>query len=420
MNIFPAFFFNNVPNMNMNVSNQPQSTPPASERAIQSLMTVKITIDDLQEDCNKECMVCLEEHKIGTCACKLPCGHIYHRNCLVEWLNKHANCPFCRYELETNDPNYEKQRIATMKNRKLRLRRGELEKKTVSQLRELAASIDVRIIGCLDKSDIIDRIVKSGKIIIAEGAPVQEISAKEFDSMSVKQLQHLLLSFGITGVFLEKDDIKNRLIESGRIRIRRKPKISMSQMASMTVSELNQLCRENGIQPLTLSTDYKEINKCDAIKLIESSEVFEIDNDDFSSDSPRIADSNEVNSETSSIKSNDNYEECFMDWQPGCDPAIRSIDTTTSPIDNTMSASEFATTINVSQVDRNLNSDISVDVSASNENKELHDGTLSELLTLSIRELKSLASERNVNILDCIEKRDIATKLFDNWLNQLS
>lgn len=45
---------------------QPQNTPPASERAIASLPMVKITIDDLQEESNKECLICLEEQKLGT------------------------------------------------------------------------------------------------------------------------------------------------------------------------------------------------------------------------------------------------------------------------------------------------------------------------------------------------------------------
>ena len=44
---------------------QSQNTPPASEREIASLTMVKITVDDLQEESNKECLICLEEHQLG-------------------------------------------------------------------------------------------------------------------------------------------------------------------------------------------------------------------------------------------------------------------------------------------------------------------------------------------------------------------
>jgi hypothetical protein len=29
---------------------------------------------------------------MGSKACKLPCGHLYHRECLEEWLLKHCTC----------------------------------------------------------------------------------------------------------------------------------------------------------------------------------------------------------------------------------------------------------------------------------------------------------------------------------------
>lgn len=44
---------------------QYHNTPPASSRQIASLPIVTITIDDLQEQSNKECLICLEEQKLG-------------------------------------------------------------------------------------------------------------------------------------------------------------------------------------------------------------------------------------------------------------------------------------------------------------------------------------------------------------------
>ena len=50
-------------------------------------------------DGNRECCVCLEAQEVGDRATKLPCGHLFHTECVVQWLRKHGTCPSCRYEL---------------------------------------------------------------------------------------------------------------------------------------------------------------------------------------------------------------------------------------------------------------------------------------------------------------------------------
>jgi uncharacterized protein YbaR (Trm112 family) len=49
------------------------------------------------------CPVCREDFAVGTPAVRLPCTHVYHKECIVEWLAKRSTCPLCRYQLPTDD-----------------------------------------------------------------------------------------------------------------------------------------------------------------------------------------------------------------------------------------------------------------------------------------------------------------------------
>ncbi|ERN09401.1 E3 ubiquitin-protein ligase RING1-like [Amborella trichopoda] len=82
-------------------------TPPASESAIDSLPEVRVSSELLNSD-TSQCAVCKDAFEEGSFAKQLPCKHIYHGDCILPWLELHNSCPVCRYELPTDDQDYER------------------------------------------------------------------------------------------------------------------------------------------------------------------------------------------------------------------------------------------------------------------------------------------------------------------------
>ncbi|KAL5983035.1 hypothetical protein ACLOJK_017115 [Asimina triloba] len=87
-------------------------TPPAAKSAIQSLPDIKVTDELLASDAS-QCAVCKDRFELGAEAKQMPCKHIYHSDCILPWLALHNSCPVCRYELPTDDPDYEQRTQGT-------------------------------------------------------------------------------------------------------------------------------------------------------------------------------------------------------------------------------------------------------------------------------------------------------------------
>jgi len=45
------------------------------------------------------CSICLCEYECDEVAVRLPCGHVYHEDCLAEWTQSHIRCPLCNANL---------------------------------------------------------------------------------------------------------------------------------------------------------------------------------------------------------------------------------------------------------------------------------------------------------------------------------
>ncbi|XP_062150985.1 putative RING-H2 finger protein ATL53 [Alnus glutinosa] len=46
-----------------------------------------------------ECAICLQDLLVGVEASKLPCSHVYHVDCIVEWFDRSNQCPLCRSQV---------------------------------------------------------------------------------------------------------------------------------------------------------------------------------------------------------------------------------------------------------------------------------------------------------------------------------
>ena len=45
----------------------------------------------------QECSICLESNEKDNCFGKLPCNHIFHITCILQWVYKNnKTCPICR------------------------------------------------------------------------------------------------------------------------------------------------------------------------------------------------------------------------------------------------------------------------------------------------------------------------------------
>lgn len=82
-------------------------TPPAAKDAVGSLPDIEISEDLKRKDNGDQCAVCKDEFEVGTVVKQMPCTHLYHKECILPWLELHNSCPVCRYELPTDDADYE-------------------------------------------------------------------------------------------------------------------------------------------------------------------------------------------------------------------------------------------------------------------------------------------------------------------------
>ena len=63
------------------------------------------TSSDVHDDHHMEaCSICLDEYEATDKCRELPCGHVFHSECICKWLTERSStCPLCKTDLLSND-----------------------------------------------------------------------------------------------------------------------------------------------------------------------------------------------------------------------------------------------------------------------------------------------------------------------------
>ena len=81
---------------------QNQNSPKGATDSLINTLPVETILERL-EDGERTCPVCLNDMDVGDEVRNLPCKHIFHKDCVDEWLRVNASCPTCRSSIIGND-----------------------------------------------------------------------------------------------------------------------------------------------------------------------------------------------------------------------------------------------------------------------------------------------------------------------------
>ena len=89
---------------------QENKKPPVAKEAIERLTKFKMN----EKYCKKNdkgvmeqptCSVCLSDINMEEETILVPCGHLFHCQCILDWFKQNNTCPVCRFELPSQRNN---------------------------------------------------------------------------------------------------------------------------------------------------------------------------------------------------------------------------------------------------------------------------------------------------------------------------
>ncbi len=362
-----------------------RANPPASVKAIRQLPTVIVKPEDLVDENNRECCICFEEHKIGDRVTRLPCAHIYHPKCVIQWLGAHSNtCPVCRYELQTDDQAFEAGREERMKSRKPRYAKYELERMNLKELTTLCSRLNINI-SFMDKRDVVRAILDSGKVtIIAAPDPVEYPSIDVLRDMSIKELKNHMNDAGVffdPKHVVEKEDLVQIFLNSGRIVLEQ---MDQGQHTYLSVGSYGHSPRDDDVKPASMPMDIDEAS-IDVKRSRQNSEIESMDTD-----------SHDDGYELKRAKFSDESSTSSHQSQP----------LETSDENTTQRSAIDSPSTNGRVHDDNI-SDTRIRSSQESQSYASRPNSSSSLAERSIKELRQFAREMGIDISNCVEKREM-------------
>lgn len=148
----------------------------------------------------------------------MPCGHIFHESCLVEWLSVHCTCPACRFEIGTDSAAFERERhLRNRVNRRfVTISRTELDELPIRALKDLLEAAGVSERRAVERRDLVDLAVQSDRVEVVEDRLFA--TKAEIKMMSLGELLKRAKSAGInTRGMVEKEELARALVENGEI-----------------------------------------------------------------------------------------------------------------------------------------------------------------------------------------------------------
>ncbi|EEE51539.1 hypothetical protein OsJ_32745 [Oryza sativa Japonica Group] len=114
-----------------------RGAPPAATSFIENLPSVIISTSHQIND-DVICPVCKDPIPTRARAKQLPCMHLYHSSCILPWFSSRNTCPVCRYELPTDDAEYERSKQATTNVRDIQVVEENSDEQEVQVTRQMA------------------------------------------------------------------------------------------------------------------------------------------------------------------------------------------------------------------------------------------------------------------------------------------
>ena len=102
----------NIINVNFNFLNEDINANNNNEELINNLPVFKVDekfMEKSQKEDNKienfeKCVICMEKYKINEDIKTLPCFHIFHKDCIEQWLKAGKDtCPICKNKVNNNE-----------------------------------------------------------------------------------------------------------------------------------------------------------------------------------------------------------------------------------------------------------------------------------------------------------------------------